>query len=118
MMEWGKSVGKTCITWKDTPGFVVNRLLGPYSAEALRMYERGDATAEDIDLGMKLGCGYPMGPLELSDYTGLDTKKAILAVMLEATADPIFRPIPVLDRLVDEGKFGRKSGEGIYKYEK
>ncbi|XP_061719022.1 probable 3-hydroxyacyl-CoA dehydrogenase B0272.3 isoform X2 [Cydia pomonella] len=117
MMEWGKSIGKTCITCKDTPGFVVNRLLGPYSAEALRMYERGDATAEDIDKGMKLGCGYPMGPLELSDYTGLDTKKAILAVMLEATGDPIFRPIPVLDRLVEQGKFGRKTGEGIYKYE-
>ncbi|XP_047992690.1 hydroxyacyl-coenzyme A dehydrogenase, mitochondrial-like, partial [Leguminivora glycinivorella] len=82
------------------------------------VFTTGDATREDIDLGMKLGCGYPMGPLELADYTGLDTKKAILTVMAEATGDPVFRPIPLLDRLVEEGKFGRKSGEGIYKYDK
>ncbi|CAH0720567.1 unnamed protein product, partial [Brenthis ino] len=117
MMEWGKSVGKTCITCKDTPGFVVNRLLGPYSAEALRMYERGDASPRDIDIAMKLGAGYPMGPLELADFTGLDNKKAILAVMLEKTGNTVFRPVAVLDELVAEGKFGRKSGEGIYKYE-
>ncbi|XP_037292967.1 probable 3-hydroxyacyl-CoA dehydrogenase B0272.3 isoform X2 [Manduca sexta] len=116
MMSWGKSVGKTCITCKDTPGFVVNRLLGPYSAEALRLYERGDATAEDIDTAMKLGAGYPMGPLELADFTGLDTKKYILAIMLEKTGDPVFRPIGILDKLINEGKYGRKTGEGIYKY--
>ncbi|KAG6451113.1 hypothetical protein O3G_MSEX006960 [Manduca sexta] len=116
MMSWGKSVGKTCITCKDTPGFVVNRLLGPYSAEALRLYERGDATAEDIDTAMKLGAGYSMGPLELADFTGLDTKKYILAIMLEKTGDPVFRPIGILDKLVNEGKYGRKTGEGIYKY--
>ncbi|XP_049876171.1 probable 3-hydroxyacyl-CoA dehydrogenase B0272.3 isoform X2 [Pectinophora gossypiella] len=117
MMAWGKSVGKTCITCKDTPGFVVNRLLGPYSAEALRMYERGDASARDIDIAMKLGAGYPMGPLELADFTGLDTKKLILEVMLEKTGNPMFRPIQLLDKLVSEGKLGRKSGQGIYKYE-
>ncbi|XP_023935578.1 probable 3-hydroxyacyl-CoA dehydrogenase B0272.3 isoform X2 [Bicyclus anynana] len=116
MMEWGKSVGKTCITCKDTPGFVVNRLLGPYSAEAMRMYERGDASAQDIDIAMKLGAGYPMGPLELADFTGLDTKKAILAVMLDKTGDPVFREIQLLNRLVSEGKLGRKSGQGIYEY--
>lgn len=66
---------------------------------------------------MKLGAGYPMGPLELADFTGLDNKKAILAVMLQKTGDPVFRPIPVLDRLVGGGKLGRKSGEGIYKYD-
>ncbi|XP_028039714.1 hydroxyacyl-coenzyme A dehydrogenase, mitochondrial-like isoform X1 [Bombyx mandarina] len=118
MMEWGKSVGKTCITCKDTPGFVVNRLLAPYSAEALRMYERGDASAEDIDTAMRLGAGYPMGPLELADYTGLDLKKSILAVMLNETGNPVFEPIGVLDKLVKEGKYGRKTGEGIYKYNK
>ncbi|CAG4988285.1 unnamed protein product [Colias eurytheme] len=66
---------------------------------------------------MKLGAGYPMGPLELSDFTGLDNKKAILAVMLEKTGNPVFEPIPLLNKLVEEGKLGRKSGEGIYKYE-
>ncbi|GJQ83655.1 hypothetical protein Trydic_g14365 [Trypoxylus dichotomus] len=100
-MEWGKSIGKTCITCKDTPGFVVNRLLIPYKLEALRMYERGDASFEDIDTAMKLGAGYPMGPFELSDYTGLDLSKHILE-----------------DKMVSEGKLGRKSGEGFYKYKK
>ncbi|KAL0870868.1 hypothetical protein ABMA27_004710 [Loxostege sticticalis] len=117
-LEWGKSVGKTCITCKDTPGFVVNRLLGPYSAEALRMYERGDASKEDIDIGMKLGAGYPMGPFELADYTGLDTNKFVLQVMYEQTKNPVFEPIPLLDKMVAEGKLGIKTGEGFYKYEK
>ncbi|CAH2043070.1 unnamed protein product, partial [Iphiclides podalirius] len=118
MMEWGKSIGKTCITCKDTPGFVVNRLLGPYSAEAIRMYERGDASKEDIDIGMKLGAGYPMGPFELADYTGLDTNKFVLEVMYEKTKDPVFRPIPLIDKMVAEGKLGIKTGEGFYKYKK
>lgn len=78
MMDWGHRLGKTCITCKDTPGFVVNRLLVPNIAEAVRMLERGDASAKDIDIAMKLGAGYPMGPLELSDYVGLDTMKFIL----------------------------------------
>ncbi|XP_063829284.1 probable 3-hydroxyacyl-CoA dehydrogenase B0272.3 isoform X2 [Ostrinia nubilalis] len=116
MLAWGASIGKTCITCKDTPGFVVNRLLGPYSAEAIRLYERGDASAQDIDIAMKLGAGYPMGPLELSDYTGLDTKKFVLATIFEKTGNPVFRPIPLLDKLVEEGKLGRKTGEGFYKY--
>ncbi|KPJ02487.1 putative 3-hydroxyacyl-CoA dehydrogenase B0272.3 [Papilio xuthus] len=118
MMEWGKSVGKTCITCKDTPGFVVNRLLGPYSAEAIRLYERGDASKEDIDIGMKLGAGYPMGPFELADYTGLDTNKFVLQVMYEKTNNPVFKPIPLLDKMVAEGKLGIKSGEGFYQYRK
>ncbi|XP_011566658.3 probable 3-hydroxyacyl-CoA dehydrogenase B0272.3 isoform X1 [Plutella xylostella] len=118
MMAWGKAVGKTCITCKDTPGFVVNRLLGPYSAEALRMYERGDATKEDIDIGMKLGAGYPMGPFELADYTGLDTNKFALQVMYEKTGNPVFKPIPLMDKMVEEGKLGIKTGEGFYKYNK
>ncbi|XP_059057660.1 probable 3-hydroxyacyl-CoA dehydrogenase B0272.3 isoform X1 [Achroia grisella] len=118
LMEWGKSIGKTCITCKDTPGFVVNRLLGPYSAEAIRLYERGDASKEDIDIGMKLGAGYPMGPFELADYTGLDTNKFVMQVMYEQTKDPVFRPVPLLDKMVAEGKLGIKTGEGFYKYKK
>lgn len=78
MMEWGKSIGKTCITCKDTPGFVVNRLLVSVLSEAARMLSRGDATAQDIDTAMKLGAGHPMGPLELCDYVGLDTQKLIM----------------------------------------
>ncbi|XP_063895094.1 probable 3-hydroxyacyl-CoA dehydrogenase B0272.3 isoform X2 [Helicoverpa armigera] len=118
MMEWGKSVGKTCITCKDTPGFVVNRLLGPYSAEAIRMLERGDATKEDIDIGMKLGAGLPMGPFELADYTGLDTNRLAQQALYSMTNNEVFAPIPLLDKMVEEGKYGIKSGEGFYKYNK
>ncbi|CAG9565055.1 unnamed protein product [Danaus chrysippus] len=119
MMEWGKSVGKTCITCKDTPGFVVNRLLVPYIAEAIRLFERGDASARDIDVAMKLGAGYPMGPLELADYVGLDTNKFILdGWHSKYPEEPLFKPIPLLNKLVSEGKLGVKSGEGFYKYEK
>lgn len=119
MMEWGKAVGKTCITCKDTPGFVVNRLLVPYICEAIRLYERGDASARDIDTAMKLGAGYPMGPLELADYVGLDTNKFILDGWHKKYPDqPLFNPIPLLDKLVAEGKLGVKAGEGFYKYDK
>lgn len=118
-LDFGKSVGKACITCKDTPGFVVNRLLVPYMAEAVRMLERGDATARDIDTAMKLGAGYPMGPFELSDYVGLDTTHHILSGWHEKFPDnPLFKPIPMLDNLVKEGKLGVKSGEGFYNYKK
>ncbi|CAH2232383.1 hydroxyacyl-coenzyme A dehydrogenase, mitochondrial-like [Pararge aegeria] len=119
MMEWGKNVGKTCITCKDTPGFVVNRLLVPYIAEAVRLFERGDASARDIDIAMKLGAGYPMGPMELADYVGLDTTKFILdGWHKKYPQETLFNPIPMVDKLVSEGKLGVKSGEGFYKYEK
>ncbi|KAJ2945378.1 hypothetical protein O0L34_g180 [Tuta absoluta] len=119
MMAWGKAVGKTCITCKDTPGFVVNRLLVPYICEAIRLYERGDASARDIDIAMKLGAGYPMGPLELADYVGLDTNKFILdGWHNKYPKEPLFNPIPLLNKLVAEGKLGVKTGEGFYKYEK
>ncbi|KRT79701.1 FAD dependent oxidoreductase, partial [Oryctes borbonicus] len=118
-MEWGKSVGKVCITCKDTPGFVVNRLLVPYMAEAVRMYERGDATAKDIDIAMKLGAGYPMGPFELADYVGLDTTSFILKGWCEKMPEnPLFKPLESMNKLVAEGKCGVKSGEGYYKYQK
>lgn len=119
MMQWGKALGKTTITCKDTPGFVVNRLLVPYVGEALRMLERGDASARDIDIAMKLGAGYPMGPLELADYVGLDTNKFILDGWHEKYPDnPLFQPSELLNKLVAEGKLGAKTGEGIYKYNK
>lgn len=117
LMAFGNGMGKACITCKDTPGFVVNRLLVPYMAEAVRMLERGDASARDIDTAMKLGAGYPMGPFELSDYVGLDTTVNILAGWHEKFPEnPLFKPIPMLEKLVKEGKFGAKSGEGFYTY--
>lgn len=119
LMEFGKVMGKTTVTCKDTPGFIVNRLLIPYTLEAIRMLERGDATAKDIDTAMKLGAGYPMGPFELADYVGLDTNKFILDGWIKQFPDnPLFKPIPLLDKLVSEGKLGIKSGEGFYKYDK
>ncbi|XP_077287864.1 hydroxyacyl-coenzyme A dehydrogenase, mitochondrial-like [Arctopsyche grandis] len=119
MLAWGKAIGKTCITCKDTPGFVVNRLLVPYMAEAARLYERGDASARDIDIAMKLGAGYPMGPLELADYVGHDTTKAIIDGWHKKFPDnPLFKPVESLNKLVAEGKLGIKSGEGYYKYKK
>ncbi|KAI4456961.1 hydroxyacyl-coenzyme a dehydrogenase mitochondrial [Holotrichia oblita] len=118
-MAWGKSIGKVCITCKDTPGFVVNRLLVPYMAEAVRMYERGDASARDIDTAMKLGAGYPMGPFELNDYVGLDTTNFILEGWHKKMPEnPLFEPLESMKKLVSEGKFGIKSGEGYYKYDK
>lgn len=118
-MEFGKKLGKSCITCKDTPGFVVNRLLVPYLAEAVRMLERGDASARDIDIAMKLGAGYPMGPFELGDYVGLDTTRSVLQTYARfEPTNPLFVPIPLLDKLVSEGKLGLKTGEGFYKYNK
>jgi len=119
VMAWGKAIGKQTVTCKDTPGFIVNRLLVPYLMEAIRLLERGDASAKDIDIAMKLGAGYPMGPFELSDYVGLDTSKFILDGWYEKHPEnPLFKPVETLNKLVSEGKLGRKTGEGFYKYEK
>jgi 3-hydroxyacyl-CoA dehydrogenase len=110
--------GKTPITCKDTPGFVVNRLLVPYMAEAMKLAERGDASIPDIDVAMKLGCGYPMGPFELTDYVGLDTTLSILQGWVKRyPSDPAFQIPKLLEAKVKEGKLGRKSGQGFYTWQ-
>jgi len=112
LMAWSKAIGKHPVTCRDTEGFIVNRLLGPYIGDAIAMVERGDATYKDIDTAVKLGLGYPMGPFELLDYTGIDLHKHIN----DNPEFPIRRPSKLIDRMVAEGKFGMKSGEGFYKY--
>ena len=115
---FGEAVGKHPVSCKDTPGFVVNRLLVPYMAQALLMLDRGDASKEDIDAAMQFGCGYPMGPLTLTDYVGLDTTLFILQGWTERYPnEPAFKIPASLERLVAEGKLGRKTGEGYYKWE-
>jgi len=114
MSAWGKAIGKYCVTCKDTPGFIVNRLLGPYIKECIEMVERGDATYQDVDAAVKLGLGYPMGPFELLDYTGIDLHKHIN----DNPNLPFAAPSKLIDELVAEGKFGVKTGEGFYKYGK
>ena len=116
LMEFSRSIGKEPITAPDKPGFIVNRLLVPYLLDAIRCYERGLGTIEDIDNGMKLGCGYPMGPLTLLDFVGLDTTYYIANIMFDEYKDPMFAAPPLLKRMVLAGKMGRKSGEGFYKY--
>ncbi|GFO18586.1 hydroxyacyl-coenzyme a dehydrogenase, mitochondrial-like [Plakobranchus ocellatus] len=116
---FGKAVGKTTVQCKDTPGFIVNRLLVPYMMEAVRLVERGEATPRDVDTAMKLGAGYPMGPFELSDYVGLDTVKFIIDGWMEREPDnPLFSQSTLLNKLVEEKKLGVKSGEGFYSYDK
>lgn len=119
LVNFGQAMGKTTVECKDTPGFIVNRLLVPYMMEAVRMLERGDASARDIDTAMKLGAGHPMGPFELADYVGLDTTKFIMDGWSKKFPEiEIFKQSNLLNKLVSEGKFGRKSGEGFYKYDK
>ena len=112
-----KALGKTVIKAPDRSGFVVNALLVPYLLSAIRMLEAGYATAEDIDLGMTLGCAHPMGPLRLSDLIGLDTLKAVADSMYEEYKEPLYAAPPLLRRMTDAGLLGRKSGRGFYDYE-
>ena len=117
LYAFAQKLGKEPILAQDTPGFVVNRLLIPYLLYAIRCYEGGLASKEDIDKGMKLGCGYPMGPLELLDFVGLDTTYYIAQIMFEEFKDPMMAAPPLLKRLVLAGRHGRKSGKGFYDYE-
>jgi len=117
LFAFAKKLGKEPILAQDTPGFVVNRLLIPYLLYAIRCYEGGLATKEDIDKGMKLGCGYPMGPFELLDFVGLDTTYYIAQIMFDEFKDPAMAAPPLLKRMVLAGRFGRKSGKGFYDYE-
>jgi len=115
---FGEACGKAPILAKDTPGFVVNRLLVPLLHEAILMVERGDATFKDVDTGMELGCGHPMGPIKLLDYVGLDTTLSILEGWHQRYPnEPSFKPSELLKKMVKEGKLGRKSGRGFYEWD-
>ncbi len=111
---WCHLVGKTVVTVRDSTSFVVNRLLVPYLLDAVRAFEQGLASRNDIDEAMKLGCGHPMGPLLLADYVGLDTTCAIAEIMFDEFREPRFAPPPLLRRMVVSGFLGRKSGRGFY----
>lgn len=116
--EFGKRCGKTPVAAKDTPGFIVNRLLVPYLLEAIRMIERGDATAADIDTAMRLGCGYPMGPVHLLDYVGLDTTQFIAdGWESRYPKEELYKVPQLLKKLVSEKRLGRKAGRGFYEWE-
>ena len=110
------ALGKTPITVKNGPGFVVNRILMPMVNEALFVLAEGVATPEDIDAGMTLGCNQPLGPLALADMIGLDVCLAVMEVFLNEFGDSKYRPCPLLKELVAAGRLGRKTGQGIYKY--
>lgn len=115
--DYAAGLGKTVIQARDRAGFVVNMLLVPFMLSAIRMYEAGVASAEDIDTGMRLGANHPMGPLELTDFVGLDTTKFVADVLFEEFKEPLFASPPLLTRMVEAGLHGRKTGEGFYKYE-
>lgn len=116
IFEFAKKVGKTPISAKDNSGFIVNRLLIPYLLDAIKCYEQGLGSREDIDTGMKLGCGHPMGPLELCDFIGLDTMYFVAEVMFDEYREPRFAPPGLLKRMVKAGLLGRKTGKGFYDY--
>jgi 3-hydroxybutyryl-CoA dehydrogenase len=114
--EFGKKLGKVPVRTSDKTGFIVNRLLVPYMLDAIRAYEEGVGSIEDIDNAMKLGCGYPMGPFTLLDFVGLDTTYYITHVMYDEFKERRFASPPLLKRLVMAGWYGRKTGKGFYDY--
>jgi 3-hydroxybutyryl-CoA dehydrogenase len=109
-------LGKQVIVSADRPGFIVNRILMPFLGEAMRAYEEGLGTAEDIDTGARIGLNHPMGPLQLADFIGLDVCLGIMRVLHEGLGDERFRPPPVLERLVEAGHLGQKTGRGFHSY--
>ena len=116
--EFGTSIGKTTIVAPDTPGFIVNRLLLPFMLGACRMLETGLAVREDIDAGVRLGLGHPMGPLALADLIGMDTILYIANAIYEELKDPLYAPPIILKKMVAAGWLGRKTGRGFYEYKK
>ena len=116
--DFAQSVGKTCVTAKDSPGFIANVLLVPYLMDAIRQYENGLATKEDIDNAMVFGCGHPMGPLTLCDFIGLDTVLYIGDIMFDEFKNTHYAAPPLLRRMVNAGYMGKKSGRGFYDYSK
>jgi len=116
VFEFAQALGKKPVAAPDQPGFIVNRLLIPYLLSAVRAYESGCGTLEDIDTAMSMGCGHPMGPFTLLDFVGLDTTYYIANIMYEEFRDSAYAPPPLLKRLVLAGRLGRKSGYGFYQY--
>lgn len=116
VFAFAKSLGKEPVRTHDNSGFIVNRLLVPYLLDAVRALEEGVGTREDIDKGMELGCGHPMGPLKLLDFVGLDTTYAIAEIMFDEYRERRFAPPPLLKRMVLAGRYGKKSGRGFYEY--
>jgi 3-hydroxybutyryl-CoA dehydrogenase len=114
--EFGREIGKVPVQTSDRTGFIVNRLLVPYMLDSIRALEEGVASIVDIDNAMKLGCGYPMGPLTLGDFVGLDTTFYIADIMFDEFKEKRFAPPPLLKRMVMAGLYGRKSGRGFYDY--
>lgn len=114
---FAKTVGKTPVLVRNSPGFVVNRILCPMINEAILVLQEGLATVDDIDSGMKLGCNHPIGPLALADLIGLDTLLAIMEVFSTGFGDPKYRPAPLLKEMVSAGRLGRKTRQGFYNYE-
>jgi 3-hydroxybutyryl-CoA dehydrogenase len=115
---FAQSVGKSPVKAKDTPGFIVNVLLIPYLLDAIRQYENGLASREDIDSAMMYGCGHPMGPLTLTDFIGLDTTLYIADIMFEEFKNSHYAAPPLLRRMVNAGYLGKKTGRGFYDYSK
>jgi 3-hydroxybutyryl-CoA dehydrogenase len=115
-VAFARTLGKTPIRASDKTGFIVNRLLVPYLLDAIRAVEEGVGSIPDIDEGMKLGCGHPMGPLTLLDFVGLDTTYSIANIMFDEFREKRFAPPPLLKRMVQAGLYGRKAGKGFYDY--